>query len=452
MSRKAINTNDNVVLVDSADSSPTNGIVLDIARDVSFDVEPVRRYALACWDPIIWDLMVVAAAVEFADRVVSRKKSQWRRHLFLRVPVQDPQTWNADGVVRSLCSALGLLTGDNWSFSFVGRKTALDPHSIVYLNLYLPTAAVMAYSDGLDSLAVAEIVRSQLEEELLFVRVQRGAAKPGKKGESFESVSYRIDYRGRRKKESSCRSRTFKFIVICAVAAYMARTKRIIVPESGQSSLGSALLPLGQLYPHYGSHPVFTNRMELFLNKLLGTEIHIEIPRLWNTKGQTLAEYVALCPAGKWNATKSCWKPNYLSSVNGRSRDCGICAACMLRRLSIRVAGIKEADGTYLSDDLNVSNLLNSVPPAFRSSRAYGRAFRADAVAGTKSMSDLANMAQVGYRHRLRPYALDLSRVLELSADEVYDRLSALICQHESEWSAFLGSLHPNSFVRKWAT
>ncbi len=53
-------------------------------------------------------------------------------------------------------------------------------------------------------------------------------------------------------------------------STYLAGASRVIVPESGQGALGPALVPVGQAYVDYRSHPLFTERMERFLAALLG--------------------------------------------------------------------------------------------------------------------------------------------------------------------------------------
>src|SRR5689334_18321898 len=73
--------------------------------------------------------------------------------------------------------------------------------------------------------------------------------------------------------ESSARSRGFKFSMISSIAAYLADADEIIVPESGQGAIGPALINVGHAYPDYRSHPLFTLRMERFIQALLGKRI-----------------------------------------------------------------------------------------------------------------------------------------------------------------------------------
>ena len=99
----------------------------------------------------------------------------------------------------------------------------------------------------------------------------------------------------RRSVESSGRSRGFKFALLSGVAAYLSGTKQVIVPESGQGALGPSLIPVGQEYEDYRNHPLFTHRMTVFLSALLDHKVRYTHPRLWHTKAETLAEFVANC-------------------------------------------------------------------------------------------------------------------------------------------------------------
>jgi hypothetical protein len=50
--------------------------------------------------------MLVAAAVEFADRVQRRPQMSWQRDLQLVIPVHDPRHWNSKPVSDALHEVL----------------------------------------------------------------------------------------------------------------------------------------------------------------------------------------------------------------------------------------------------------------------------------------------------------------------------------------------------------
>ena len=94
-------------------------------------------------------------------------------------------------------------------------------------------------------------------------------------------------------RETSARSRGFKFALISGLAAYLADAKEIVFPESGQGAIGPALVTVSHAYPDYRNHPLFTMRMGVLV-ALLKKSVHFVFPRLWYTKGQTLREFSTL--------------------------------------------------------------------------------------------------------------------------------------------------------------
>jgi 7-cyano-7-deazaguanine synthase in queuosine biosynthesis len=417
-------------------------------RDFVFSPEPLQSYAFARWEEVIFDAMVVAAAIEYADRIVKRPPRGWARRLTVRVPVHDPARWNVPKVLATLHDAAGFLTGDFWSISFVKRKSkALAPQQ-EHLSLSVPTQAVLAYSEGMDSLAVAGLVGAELGDRLVRVRIRKKTSAQRAKGEPFTAVPYDVagDMSNR---EATARSRGFKFALIASIAAYLTGAPRIILPESGQGAIGPALITVGHAYPDYRNHPLFVLRMERFIKALLGKQVRFDLPRLWHTKGETLSAYVALTGDDEtWRATKSCWRNNQWSSVNGTWRQCGVCAACMLRRVSVHAAGYSEAPETYVCTSMNAATLESAVEPGFN---GLNRAYREYAIAGVMHMDHLADMAAPDARPTVRRHATLLGPALGLSAGEANERLAGLLNRHAQEWKAYMKSLGPRSFIRQWS-
>ena len=410
-------------------------------EDFSFSTEALRYYTLSRWEPVIFDAMVLAAGVEYADAVTRRPSHYWKRHLHVTVPVHEPERWNAQEVVHSLRSALGFLTGDTWEFEFRARSEEQVEPRANYLSLSPPAAACMPYSPGLDSLAVSGIERHRLDEQLVLVRVQRGG-RFGHSGKApFVKVPYSISYRKRRRREPSGRSRGFKFFLISGLAAYLTNAPRVVCPESGQGILGPALLSVGHPRPDYRNHPLFALRMKAFLRALLRFEVHYDFPRLWFTKGETIAHFVDLTGGDGWKDTRSCWRDSRSSSLEGSWRHCGVCAACMLRRVSLHRAGLSEPAGTYRWP--NGGAPPSEDDPVF--SKLTG-AYRADAVAGTLHMRYLAELPDGA--DLITGHAATLSPVLELEVRDVERRIRRVFEKHREEWAAYLQSLGRNSSVR----
>jgi 7-cyano-7-deazaguanine synthase in queuosine biosynthesis len=425
-------------------------IAFDLGRDVSFSTAALESFAFARWESVTHDALVVAAAVEYADKIVKRPPHGWGRRLTLRIPVHDPARWSAADVSGALHDALGFLTGDVWAIDFVKRYTPEPALSLGMLPLTVPTHAILAFSNGMDSRAVAGLVGAQLGEKLVRVRVGKMTAdRPREKGkhEPFTAVPYDVSS-NMPNRETSARTRGFKFALISGIAAYLAEAAEIVIPESGQGAIGPALLTVGHAYPDFRNHPRFTRIMERFLKALLNKDVRYVFPRIWNTKGETLRAYVAIDRTDAWRKTKSCWRNNQWSSVNGDHRQCGVCAACMLRRVSVHAAGLTEPPETYICSDMTAATLEAAVEQGFTKT---GGAFREYALAGTLHMDHLADLATADQRPEIARHAATLGPALGLSRQEARERLAALLNTHAEEWKSYINSLGARSFVRQWA-
>jgi 7-cyano-7-deazaguanine synthase in queuosine biosynthesis len=424
-------------------------IAFDLGRDLEFSTDALRSYAFASWEPLIYDAMVLAAAVEFSDRVVKRPSRGWARRIAVQLPVHDPARWNDPAVSNSLHEALGFLTGDFWTIEFVKRSKAVPAPMQECLPFPRPTEAVIAYSDGMDSRAVAGLFSKTLGEKLVRVRVgSKAAGKPVVDGQlqPFAKVPYKFKA-STGNGETTARSRGFKFALISGLAAYLADAGEILIPESGQGAIGPALVMVSHAYPDYRNHPLFTARMTRFLKALLGKTVKFSFPRLWHTKGETLREFAALPEGDSWRGTKSCWRNSRWSALNGKLVQCGICAACMLRRMSVHAAGLREEAGNYICGDLTAPSLVDAIHPDFTRNST---AFEEYAIAGTLHLDHMADMASDDARSTVRRHALLTGMALGISAPTAEEKLVGMFERHAAEWNNFVNNLGARSFVKKW--
>jgi 7-cyano-7-deazaguanine synthase in queuosine biosynthesis len=420
----------------------------ELGRDVDFSTTALESYAFARWEPLIYDAMVLAAAIEYGDKILKRPPHGWTRRFSLRIPVHDPDRWNAPLVAAALRDAIEFLTGDYWALEFVTRSSVASSPPQNYLSLPVQTKAVLPYSDGMDSRAVAGILAKSLGNTLVRVRVgSKSWDRLHKKGtrEPFTTVPYTVCCT-QRNRESSSRSRGFKFTLISAIAAYLANAEEIIIPESGQGCIGPALINVGHGHPDFRNHPLFTVRMARFINELLGTQIRFVFPRIWSTKGETLREFVSLSEGSDWKTTRSCWQSNNWCSVNGKLRQCGVCAACMLRRVSVHAAGLTERADVYVAIDMDAETLDDAIDKDFTK---LTQAFREYAVGGILHMDHLAEMAGVDAIQIVKRHAILIAPALNLSCESADKQLNSLLRKHAEQWKNYLDSLRAHSFVRQ---
>ena len=190
--------------------------------------------------------------------------------------------------------------------------------------------------------------------------------------------------------------------------------------------------------------------MAKLIEAIFGHRVTYRFPRLWHSKAQTLRAYVDLCgDQARWLDTRSCWQQARQISVDHVWRQCGVCAACMLRRMSVDAAGLSEPKETYVWEDLGVSNFEAGAAAGF--SGRDRRSLREYALAGVLHLDDFASLDGSGEGALIvRRSQGELSRAMGIPVAEAADGLRALIRQHKKEWSSFAGNLGEGSFVNAW--
>lgn len=443
-----------VDVVEEGRSAARGRIRCAIDEHLHFDTEGIETYCLAGWNATVYDAFVVGAAVQFCDHTTRRPSAGWSREIALRVPVHDPRHWRSTVVSEALHDALSFLTGDRWRIDFVRRRKHFVPERQQRFNLPR-SCVVMPFSDGLDSYLMAGLLQREHGDAL--VRVRLGAqASLGKRARTsppraFASMPWRVSCGRSGSVETSARSRGFRFALLSGIAAFLCKSRRVVLPESGQGALGPSLVPVGQALADVRNHPLFMTRMERLVRALFGHEVRYEFPQLWRTKGQTLAAFFESRPDdAEWMGTRSCWQGARQVSVSGSRRQCGICAACLLRRMSVHAAGRREDPAIYVWERLGATRFEDGAVEAFTNRRPKG-ALHEYAIAGVLHLDHLADL------HRspasaavVARQAFLLSRPLGLDEHKTKKRLADMLRQHEDEWRGFVDSLGPRSFVAQW--
>ena len=439
-----------LTILEAGQAAPRRGpkgrVFATIGSEIKCDKEIFDSYCHKGWSNIHHDLLIICAAVEFADRRWARGNAHWARHFYLTVPVIELATWQDAAVQQSLSDTLRHLTGDEWRFSFVrheGAATSKPRQGPLFPNQQ--KAFAIAYSEGLDSLSVSGLYSEN--DTAVSVRVSKFKQRLRKDERPFDRLPF--DVKVKPNAENSARSRGFKFAAVTAIASQLSNVSRIIVPESGQGALGPVLLPLLNIYPDYRNHPTFFRKMELFIKALLGVDLTYEQPRLWHTKGQTIAAFLAK-PGIKPQQvidTRSCWQQRANVRVGGKVRQCGACAACLLRRMSLHAAGVDEPSEKYAIADLQAARFSDALPKqnSFRATNTlydYG-------YMGARHLQQLGDLASVPDAS-LKPHAFQIAEAAGSSVDDVTRKLRGMLVRHSEEWAAFVQDQGDNSFLQLW--
>ncbi|MBW9076066.1 7-cyano-7-deazaguanine synthase [Agrobacterium deltaense] len=430
---------------------------VEIGKSIVFKMKDLDDYRTKNWDNRIYDALTLIAAVEFCDKTCRRPAWGWMRRFEVSLPVFELIHWEDPHNVTALVSALKLLTGDEWVFSFTQRKGGPDDDVGRQSRLEFGDGnrVVMPFSDGLDSRAVSALLSAGGRSDRL-IRVRVGSKKDdrprrGDRKLPFLNIPFKVKPGQDGFNESSARTRGFKFTLMSAIAAYLLGTHDVVMPESGQGALGPSLVHTSHGYEDYRNHPRFLAKMERFFAALFGYQVTYRLPRLWRTKGETLRDFAALGgDETEWLDTRSCWQQNRNSSVNGKWRHCGICAACMLRRLSFHAAEVAEPADNYIWENLAASDFRSGVAKGFN--KVTG-AMEQYAIAGALHLDHLAELrSSPTHRKRMSRHAWQLSEELDISHQDAEGELFGLLERHELEWKAFMKDLGPNSFVAQWLT
>ncbi len=423
-------------------------IIFDPDRHLCFDLDALETYGFARRETSVVDALTVMAAIDYADRIIRRPAYQWRREIHIRVPLYEPDRWYDDTVAQALDEALRLLTGDTWKLEFASRSGTPPPKPQALLELETTdTLKVMAYSDGLDSRAVMALEDASNPGAVLRVRVgnthRRGERRQGRPT-PFTGIPYCVKF-DQRPVEPSARSRGFRFAMFAGIAAFLVNVKQAVVPESGQGIFGPALVTTLHGYADYRNHPFFTSKVSKLIKALFSHDLEFVFPRMWSTKGETLLALLQLGDNTPWQDTRSCWQDARWCSLNGKRLQCGVCAACLLRRQSFHQASITEPANTYVCENLGAPKFAQSFPHPFRQTKVL----RHYALAAVKQL-DRFNMDWLG-EGTICTHAANVSLIHSTPLVDVHAQLRSLVHRHTLEWNQFIKAQGPNSFVRQWA-
>lgn len=417
-----------------------------IGRDLQLKPDVLGHYCFKEISTRIEDLIVIAGVIAFADRAVARKLSiSWLRHIDVTIPVLEPEFWRKSQVTDELRNLLNLLTGDAWTLRFSTKSRRLEvpgPAPLSFGNNDKPI--VMPYSDGMDSFAVSRLLAYDYPDvSLLMVTAgSRLDADKARRENRLDgrrlrlAVPFQISQRcGVRLREPSYRTRALIYGVMGAIAAQLSGASTIMVAESGQGALGPWLVPIGNEALDIRMHPTYTSQLARFVNWVLDIQITFKHPRLWRTKGQTLRELAEHNLAADWHNTRSCARDARHMSHDGARLQCGVCAACLLRRMSIFSAGLDESLDNYMWKHLSAGSLDDAVIDPTRVATAGDRGH---AICGALAMAQLAELAEPRYSSYVYGKAQELARITGEHIDLVQKQLTGLIRDHADEWNEFV--------------
>ena len=320
------------------------------------------------WVDLLHVAMSIYAIDRLAARTVRRSQSDCSRELEVTIGVTDLDFWSDDRVRCLVIDTLETLSEDSWNIRFVAWN-GVEPEARRRL-LSLPDdlkeslPLVCLYGGGLDSAAVLALqinrepgrsiipvtVKHQSAQRKL-VRRQYRMLREWQTGLMFPLI---VEAKMDRPKsitpleETSQRTRAFLFSAIGGVAASLVDASSVEVFESG---VGVVNLPFmaGMLGSRMtrSCHPGFYRSMSRLVSEVSGRAIRFTFPNLGLTKGEMVSGLAEMRLHELANAIVSCV---HYPLRDKRTKQCGSCPACILRRQAMLIAGIEEPAHQYRFD------------------------------------------------------------------------------------------------------
>lgn len=323
------------------------------------------------------DLLRVAASVYFIDRLIRRDRRlgpvNWRRQIECAVEVRKPEFWNNRSVHELVEQCVQFVSGDEWRFCFVPDRMAAPLRTQPLFSaesLFDAPPVVSLYSGGLDSAAgLACRLSRGVQKPIIPVVVRHRADIAGKASRQLCALSKHFGVELKPvtpimamippKKlvgyeELSQRARGLLFVSVGAVITGATGASELEVYESGVGAVNVPLLAgMEGSQATRGAHPTFLRLMSQLLGLVIERPIDVTLPFMDSTKGDVARSLSEDALAQVAMTTVSCAHFPVRLEKGGTWKSCGVCPACIFRRVALNAAGIRENPNFYQHDLLD---------------------------------------------------------------------------------------------------
>lgn len=332
--------------------------------NVQLRIEDVRDYMMRDVPSAFLDLIEIATYVYCADQATTRGGSgveefgeNWRRRLFLRIPVRNPDLWRGKALIEPLQSTLSFLSEDQYHFEFTELRS--PPPYQQYLFSADDCASddrpeeVVLFSGGLDSLAGA-IQEAVCDKRRIALVTHRPTNKLVKRHDRLKEllaqkashkpihVPVSINKQKELGREYTQRSRSFLYASLGATIAQMLGLSRIRFYENGVVSLN---LPLSAQVvgarATRTTHPQVINGFASILSAVADRKFIVENPFLWKTKTDIMH---LIAHHGCEEMVKYATSCTHTWEMTRLKTHCGTCSQCIDRRFAVLAAGLGDHD------------------------------------------------------------------------------------------------------------
>ena len=389
----------------------TEPIALDFSGpNQTFELKSdlVRNVAGHEPDPLLLDLLEVAAAVFMADSAVTRGGSTrarmgeaWRRSFDVTMSVRDPSLWQKPEVKNALIRSLQFLTEDRWNFTFDKLDIVKPRQGFLELTPDGPSFQadeIILFSGGLDSFAGALEALATTNKKVCLV-THRSAQKTFKRQVDLgKYLSARFPGRvrhihvlarrvgGEQAKETTHRSRSFLFAALGQVFAQVFRAPLLSFYENGVISHN---LPLSSqivgTMATRTTHPLGLEYLRQLMAELGGFNATIENRYEWKTKTDVVRRIEENGAKDQIPRAVSCTSVRVQNSLH---THCGSCSQCFDRRFAMLAAHLEDFD----KSEIYKTDVLTG--------ERSGQSSRVMAVEWTNHARSLASMSFDDFRQK----------------------------------------------------
>jgi 7-cyano-7-deazaguanine synthase in queuosine biosynthesis len=238
------------------------------------------------------------------------------------------------------------------------------------MQLFDVTPTVCLYSGGLDSAAgLARRLGDGIERPLIPVVIRHRSDIARKTDEQLRVLKQVFGAelasvctpmvmvspkRLSRSEETSQRARSFLFIAVGGVVAWASQSSAVELYESGIGAMNVPLLSgMDGSQSTRSAHPRFLQLMSQLLSEAAGRQIDVTLPFRHMTKGEVAKSLNVGSLPEMARVTASCAHYPMRNEKGGTWKSCGLCPACIFRRVALHSAGLDEPEGAYEHDLLN---------------------------------------------------------------------------------------------------
>ena len=416
-------------------------------ENVSLRISDIPEHLLRDIPDEFRDLIEIATFVYCADQAVSRGGdgadnfgADWRRKLFFRIPVRNPDLWNSQALKQKLIETLSFLSEDEYYFDFVTLKEQPATQQHLDFNMTSPDEVVL-FSGGLDSLggAVQEAVVAKRNVALVTHKsTQKLARRHGKLQVLLRQhaaspplhIPVSINKAKSLGREHTQRSRSFLYAALGATVAQMVGLSRVRFYENGIVSFN--LPPSPQVVGARATrttHPRVIDGFAGMISTLARTRFFVENPFLWKTKTDVVK---TIAEGGCAEMIKFATSCAHVWEMTKLRTHCGTCSQCIDRRFAVLSAGLEEHDP---AEAYGVDLLVGERPAYDPRSGIPGKGdSRTMLAAYVETASNICNMTPIEFFGRYGEAARVLRHVDE-SADSAALKVYELHRRHAREVS-----------------